>query len=86
MEQTLDSLARYLHGRVIGDGTTCIRDVNNVDAVQCGELTFAEDAKRLAQAVATQASGVIVSSTIKELKGKSGISVQNPKLAFALAL
>src|SRR3990167_6404626 len=86
MEQTLDSLARYLHGRVIGDGTTCIRDVNNVDAVQCGELTFAEDAKRLAQAVTTQASGVIVSSNVKELKGKSGISVQNPKLAFALAL
>jgi len=86
MEQTLDSLARYLHGRVIGDGATLIRDVNNVDAVQCGELTFAEDAKHMIQALATAASGVIVPSSVNELPGKSGISVQSPKLAFALAL
>ncbi|MDP3704036.1 MAG: UDP-3-O-(3-hydroxymyristoyl)glucosamine N-acyltransferase [Candidatus Omnitrophota bacterium] len=86
MEHTLESLAQYLHGRVIGDGTTRIRNVNNIDAVQSGELTFAEDAKRLAQAVTTPASGVIVSSSVKALGGKSGISVQNPKLAFALAL
>src|SRR3989338_3881554 len=86
MEHTLDALATYLHGRVIGDGATLIRDVNNIDAVQWGELTFAEDVKRLAQAVATQASAVIVPSEVNDLGGKSGISVQNPKLAFALAL
>jgi len=86
MPQTLESLAQYLHGRVIGDGATLIHDVNNVDAVRLGELTFAEDAKRMAQALATPASGVIVPSSVNELKGKSGISVQNPKLAFALAL
>jgi len=86
MPQTLESLAQYLHGRVIGEGTTLIHDVNNLDAVRLGELTFAEDAKRMAQALATPASGVIVSSSVNELKGKSGISVQNPKLAFALVL
>jgi len=86
MPQTLESLAQYLHGRVIGDGTTLIHGVNNIDAVRLGELTFAEDAKRMAQAVVTPASGVIVPSSANELKGKSGISVQNPKLAFALAL
>jgi UDP-3-O-[3-hydroxymyristoyl] glucosamine N-acyltransferase len=86
MPQTLEALAKLLHGRVIGDGTTLIHDVNNVDAVRLGELTFAEDAKRMAQALATPASGIIVPASVNELKGKSGISVQNPKLAFALAL
>ena len=84
MEQTIETLAQYLKGRVIGNGATVIRDVNEIAAVQAGELTFAEDAGRLARALATPASGVIVSADVTELGGKSGIRVQNPRLAFAL--
>ncbi len=86
MEQTLEALAKYLKGRVIGDGATLIHSVNDIAAVQAGELTFAEDAGRVTQALATPASGVIVSADITDLRGKSGISVQNPRLAFALIL
>ena len=86
MERTLETLAAYLKGRLIGDGAVLIRDLNNVDAVQAGELTFAEDQRHLAQALETNAAAIIVASNVKELGGRSGISVQDPKLAFALLL
>jgi len=86
MEQTLASIATRVNGRLIGDGRILIRGINSLDAVQTGELTFAESPARLADALATQASAVIVSSNITELGGRSGISVQDPKLAFALIL
>ena len=86
MEQTLEAIAQHLKGRLIGEGDLLIRGVNSLDGVQAGELTFAEDPRRLAQAMATNAAAVIVSVDVRELGGRSGISVQNPKLAFALAL
>ncbi len=86
MERTLQSIAEYLHGRLIGDGAIPIRAINSLEAAGTGELTFAEDARRLGEALAGHASAVIVSSTVSELGDKAGISVQNPKLAFALAL
>jgi len=86
MEQTLEMLAAYLKGRLIGDGATLIRGINSLDAAQDGELTFADDAHHLNQAMATRASAVIVSEEVQTLQGKAGIRVKNPKLAFALAL
>jgi len=86
MEQTLEALAAHLKGRLIGDGTILIRNINGLDAVGEGELTFAEDDRRLAQALQTKAAAIIVSSSVTELPGRSGISVPDPKLAFALLL
>jgi len=86
MEQTLEALAKLLKGRLIGDGTVLIRDVNSLDAVQAGELTFAETQERVVEALATQASAILVSADIRDLSGRSGIQVDNPKLAFAVLL
>ena len=86
MEQTLASLAKRLNGRVIGDGSVLIHGVNSLESVQAGEVTFAESPQRLAQAMGTHASALIVPSDVTELGGRSGISVENPKLAFALVL
>ena len=86
MEQTLQDIAAYLDGQLIGDGTIRIRGINSLDAAQDRELTFAEDLKHLAKVKHSLASAVIVLPTMKELGGKAGISVANPKLAFALAL
>ena len=86
VEHSLESIARHLQGQVIGDVATRISGVNNLDSVQAGELTFAEDARRLTQALATNASAVIVGSDVKELGGRAGIRVTNPRLAFALVL
>ena len=86
MEQTLQAIAVYLTGALIGDGQIKIHGVNSVDAVQPGELTFAENPRRLTQAMATSASAIIVSSDVSDLGGRAGIRVPNPKLAFALVL
>jgi len=86
MEQTLEALARHLKGQLIGDGRLRIRGVNSIDDAKAGELTFADDPRRLAQALSSRAAAVIVSSDVRELGGKSGIGVENPKLAFALVL
>lgn len=86
MERTLASLCALVQGEIIGDGATVIRGVRGADEVQAGELTFAEDAKHLAAALATPASAVIVSKQIEHLGGRPGIRVDNPKFAFALLL
>ena len=57
---TLESLATRLNGTVIGDGTTAIHGMNSLDRVEAGQLTFAEDAKRLQQALASPAAAIIV--------------------------
>ncbi len=86
MEQTLDAIAQLLKGRLIGDGATTIRGIGSLESAQEGDLTFAEDPRHLAQAMTTKASAVLVCSDVTRLDGKSGISVQNPKLAFALVM
>lgn len=86
MEHTLASIAQRLQGRLIGDGATLIRGVNNLEMAGEGELTFADDPHHLAQALGTKASAIIVSSDVKDLGGRAGISVQSPRLAFALVL
>ncbi len=86
MEQTVEALARHLKGRLIGDGATLIHGVNTLEAAQKGEVSFADTPRHLAQALATPASAVIVPADVHELGSKSGISVSDPKLAFALVL
>ena len=86
MEKTLTALCDLLEGELIGDGDTRIRGVNACSLVQDGELTFAESSKLLEQALESRAAGIIVTRDVKDLKGRSGIRVQNPRLAFALLL
>ncbi len=86
MERTVEALAAHLQGRVIGDGAMLIRDVNSLEAAQEGEMTFAENARHLAKALQGNASAIIVSSAVTDLRGRSGISVDDPKLAFAMLL
>ena len=86
MEQTLAALCTRLNGELIGDGSTVIRGINACEGVQSDELTFAENPQRLDQAMATPAAAIIFSRDVRDLHGRSGIRVQNPKLAFAVLL
>ena len=86
MERTLEALAQFVNGRLIGDGTIRIHDLNNLDAVQRDELAFVEDPRGIPRALLTKAAALIVTSSVTELQGRSGISVEDPKLAFALLL
>ncbi len=85
-EHTLETIAKHLRGQVIGDGAVLIHGVNSLEAARKGELVFAQDARHLSQALLSPASAVIVPLGVDQLGGKPGISVANPKLAFALAL
>jgi UDP-3-O-[3-hydroxymyristoyl] glucosamine N-acyltransferase len=85
MEQTLASLARHLDGQVIGDGSTVIKAINDIETVREGGLTFAEDQRHLTAAIATKAAGIIVPLDVRELDGRPGIRVKSPRLAFAMA-
>ncbi len=86
MERTLSAICELLHGELVGDGATLIRGINALNAVGQDELTFAEDSKHLQEAMGTPAAAIIVSKEVRDLGGRSGIRVDNPKLAFALLL
>ncbi len=86
MEWTLEAIATHLNGWLIGDGKTVIKDVNNLETATLGELTFADNPRHLAKAIAGQASAIIVSDEVQDLGGRAGIRVHNPKLAFARVL
>jgi UDP-3-O-[3-hydroxymyristoyl] glucosamine N-acyltransferase len=86
VEQTLESLARYVKGKVIGNGAIRISRLNSLDAVQEGELAFVADARRMPEALRSKAAALIVGADVTDLPGRAGISVENPKLAFALLL
>ncbi|MBI4340814.1 MAG: UDP-3-O-(3-hydroxymyristoyl)glucosamine N-acyltransferase [Candidatus Omnitrophica bacterium] len=86
MEYSLATLAERVNGRVIGDGSIRISGLNGAQIAHEGELTFAEDERHFGLAMASRASAILVSEQIKELGGRSGIAVKNPKLVFAQLL
>lgn len=86
MERTLADLCNLLHGELIGDGSIVIQGVGTLGTVRQGELAFADNPKRVGEALAGQAAAVVVSREVKDLQGRSGIRVTNPKLAFAILL
>jgi UDP-3-O-[3-hydroxymyristoyl] glucosamine N-acyltransferase len=86
MEQTLASLAEFLKGELIGDGSTIIRGINAYQAAANDELTFADSAARLPDVLTSQAAAIIVPKEVTDLQGRPGIRVAHPKLAFARLL
>lgn len=86
MERTLATLCELVHGELIGNGDSLIRGLNTVEAAGDGDLTFAEDATRLSQAIEGHAAAILVSKDVRTLRGHSGIRVEHPKLAFLVLL
>ena len=86
MERTLAALCEQLRGELIGDGNTPIRGINGFDRAQAGELTYADSPQHLADALASRASAIVVPQSVTDLKGRPGIRVRDPKLAFAMLL
>jgi UDP-3-O-[3-hydroxymyristoyl] glucosamine N-acyltransferase len=77
-------LAKFLAGTLRGHED---REVHNVSALETagpGELAYAETAKSLAMAAASQAECILV-PVDSNLPGRTTIAVANPKLAFVRA-
>ncbi|MBS1788837.1 MAG: UDP-3-O-(3-hydroxymyristoyl)glucosamine N-acyltransferase [Acidobacteria bacterium] len=86
---TLAELAQFIYAELRGDGEAEITGINSLDAVQFGEVTFAADAARLADAVASPATALIVPSKLadhEKLAGRNLLIGKDAKLTFARAI
>jgi UDP-3-O-[3-hydroxymyristoyl] glucosamine N-acyltransferase len=81
----LEEIAKFIDGRVIGDGGIEVSGVSGLSEAGAGDITFLSEGKFLPQAKESKAAAVIVKEVIAELN-KPQISVANPQLAFAQLL
>ncbi|MDN3511418.1 MAG: UDP-3-O-(3-hydroxymyristoyl)glucosamine N-acyltransferase [Candidatus Jettenia sp.] len=82
MEKTLQELAEYIGGTVVGDPLIKIRGIMGIDEAQEGDITFISNDKYTKKIHLTHASAIIVSPKLKEIK-KNLLVCNNPYLAFA---
>ena len=80
----ISELARLLGGTLHGEADREVQEVAGLETAGRRELTFAEDAKSLELAAASQAGCVLVPADCS-LPGRATIGVENPKLAFVRA-
>ncbi len=85
MEKTLQELADYLGGRVVGDGNARISSIAGLDDAREGQITFLANPRYAAKVATTKATAVVLSPK-NESYGKNAIEVANPSLAFAKLL
>ncbi len=85
MTFTAAQLAEKLRGEVLGDGATVLTGIASADAAQAGDLTFAEKARYLTVAEASQASAVLVSGDVTA-SSKVLIRVKDARVAVARVL
>ncbi len=82
MKKSLKEIAELIGGKIVGDGNIEIEGVAGIKEAGKGEITFISDIKHLPLLETTQASAVIVSREVKEVKVPL-IQVENPYLAFS---
>lgn len=85
MVKTLEEIAAFIGGEVIGDGHTPITGVAGIREAEKGDLTFIANPKYLAYLDKTNASAVITSPDIAA-GSKPVIRVAHPSLAFVKAV
>ena len=84
MSFTAAQIAELTNGQVIGNASTTITGLNMATHARLGDLTFAENAKYLEAANASDAAAIIVGEEVAS--SKVLIKVANPKVAFARVL
>ncbi|MBM4053268.1 MAG: UDP-3-O-(3-hydroxymyristoyl)glucosamine N-acyltransferase [Planctomycetes bacterium] len=82
MEKTLQELADYVGGKVVGDPNTIINGIMGIDEATEGHITFVSNEKYVKKINSTRASAVIVSPKLTDIK-KNLLVCNNPYLAFA---
>jgi len=83
MTKSVEDVARFVGGRVIGDGAVVVSRVASVGSAKVGDLVFVEEAGGLEAALASAASVVLAGDFAMEAKWKAVVVVQHPRLAFA---
>ena len=85
MRKTLQELANYLGGTVIGDGATVISGLAGLDDAKEGDITFLANPKYASKVATTKASAVILPPGA-DGHGHQVITMANPYLGFAKLL
>jgi len=85
MSMTLQEIAEYVCGQLIGDSDASIRAVAPIEDANEGDLTFLANVKYRPFLETTQASAILVSRDVS-CPGKTLIQVDDPYLAFAQVL
>lgn len=85
MNRTLQELANYLGGHILGDPTVSIRGLGTLDDAGEGQISFLANKKYASKVQTTRASAVIIPPDTDSF-GHNAIIVANPYLAFAKLL
>ncbi len=82
MQKTLQEIARFVGGEIVGDKDLVITGICGIKEAQKGDLTFLANSKYSPLAEKTKASAIIVPKDVS-ISGKSLVCVDNPSLAFS---
>ncbi|MBI3313964.1 MAG: UDP-3-O-(3-hydroxymyristoyl)glucosamine N-acyltransferase [Candidatus Omnitrophica bacterium] len=85
MKKTVNEIARFLGGKVIGDGAVTVEGITNIESPIKGFITFVQDAKGLKKLEPSEIACLIVPPAIDH-SSKVLIQVAEPKLAWARLL
>ena len=85
MNKTLQELADYLGGQLIGDPSVGISGLGTLDTATAGQITFLANPKYAHKVKSTSATAVILPPKVESF-GRHAIVVGNPYLAFAAML
>ena len=85
MPHTLEEVAKFADARLVGDGSVEVSKLASIAQAQPGDVVFVQDAKNLAQALASHASVVIAGEFAATASGKPVLIARNPRLAFCRA-
>lgn len=85
MNLTLSEIAELAGGEVDGDGSVVIRGVASPASATADEITFAEEPRALAAALAGRAGAVIVRADAAGETDRPLVRVKHPRIAFVAA-
>ncbi len=85
MPLSLEELAARIQARLAGEGTTSIAAIASIENARPDALVFAQDERRLAEALHSAAGAVLTGEFAASATGKPLLLAQNPRLAFARA-
>jgi len=83
--KSLDEIAAFLAGTVVGDGNILVESVQGIDEAGPGEITFIANAQYEKKLQTTKASAILVSRDT-ECSGKNLIQVDDPYVALGKLL
>jgi len=84
MKKTLQEIAEFVGGRIVGDASVEIHGLDNIEGAGKNDLTFAVD-PHIEEAKSCQAAAVMLPEGIEDFP-KTALYVEEPRAAFAKLL